>query len=64
MLSFFLNAFLCFDLYNTVKAPFALPNRNSNNYIYGSIAIAIPIITYEAVKWNALKRESNLADIL
>ena len=51
MLSFFLNAFLCMDLYLTVKNPFYPKERRFKFYVMGALAMTLP---FTITEWAVL----------
>jgi len=52
LLSFFLNGFLCMDLYLTVKSPFYPKERRLKWYVICSLVMTTPISIFEGYKYS------------
>ena len=62
MISFFLNSFLCIDLYLTVKSPFT-PAENRLNTYYGiSFVAGICISIFELIRYNSVGNQAKYAE--
>jgi hypothetical protein len=56
IISFFLNSFLCIDLYLTVKSPFNPPQNRLKYYYWISILVGGSISVFEAVRYTGHSR--------
>jgi len=60
--SFFLNSFLCVDLYLTVKSPFRVPSTRLNFYYGVSFLAGGSIGFFEALHYNAYGEQAKFAE--
>ena len=62
IISFFLNSFLCIDLYLTVKSPFTPAESRLNFYYFASFFVGILTALSEAIHYTAIGDETKYAN--